>query len=707
MALSQAVILIVGIIAISYAIASETKIVSADGPGDTPVIPDAGAVNPDSDVRPVTSLTERGLIVTSTPKIIEVSLAKISGVGTASSITPVGTIPPATGLAKFFSETIGLGPATGTAIATVLTTAAIAATIYFGVKLIGNLIAPNAPGVVNAVAAGAAGGYIAGTIAGLFTSGWATFGIGAAVGLLIFLFTFNSESVQMVAFQCNPWQAPKGGSDCDRCNNQGLLSCTEYQCRSLGLGCELLNKGTSDQRCVWTNRNDATPPIIKPWIQALLPNYIYTPDNTISPPDNGVKVQYTQTTNGCVPAFTQLQFGVTLNEASTCRADILRKNNISSMLAPLSSGLYIENHSISLSLPGNSSFAQENITIENGGNYQVYVRCEDKAGNSNTGTFVFKYCVDNGPDTTPPYILSTSIINNSPVNYNQSSIDSFKAYVNEPAECRWSFQDRDYDSMENSMSCTSSLAGVQVVNGQQVYPCSTSLTGIKASENNDFYFRCRDQPLLKGTANENQRNTDPQSYHYRIIGTRPLVITSLGPNGTISDSTSVIKVELTAETSAGYSDGAATCQYSNTGKEGSYINFFETETFTHSQELHLAAGNYTYYIKCFDLAGNTDYETTTFKVETDTSPPQAVRAYHQDNSLTIITDEAAECVYNTQSSIGCGYDFDKGISMTTLNDKEHYTNWNTLVNFYVKCKDTYGNQPYPDRCSIIVRPYSL
>lgn len=677
-ALAQVMILVLGIIAISYAIGSEVKIVSADVRGDS-VGYSASFLSTSFQTPPLTIPPD------STAALI--TKAEIAG-----KFNPiVGESATSSG---FFSWAN---------IEPIIETVGIAAAIYFGVKLIGNLIAPNSPEYVNAAAAAGAGGYVAGTIAAYFGStGLLTFGIGTAVGLLIFAFTFKSSTQEVAIFQCSPWQPPKGGDDCEVCNTQGI-PCTEYQCRSLGLSCELLNKGTSDQKCVETNRNDAVPPVIQPWIQALLSGYRYTPDNAISPPDNGVKLEYISSSDNCIPAFTPLRFGVTLNENSKCKIDVIRKSNFSSMSYDLSSGLYLQNHSIGFSLPGNNSLSQENITLENGGNFELYVRCEDKRGNSNVGTFVFKYCVDKGPDTTPPYIVSTSINNNSPVNYNQTEVP-IKVYVNEPSECRWSFQDRDYDAMENIMSCATSISSVQEIDSQQVYGCSTNLTGIKPQSNNDYYFKCRDQPLATG---EQLRNTNPAPYHYRLIGTRPLVLDSVGPNGTLKDNTNVINVTLTAETSAGYKNGEAICQYSRTGKEGSYVDFFKTGSYSHEQELHLPEGDYTYSIKCFDFAGNTDSSNVSFSVETDVSSPQVVRAYHQDNSLVIITDETATCVYNTQPEIGCGFDFENGNKMTTLNDNEHYTDWNTLTNFYIKCKDQFGNEPYPDRCSIIVRPFSL
>jgi len=104
------------------------------------------------------------------------------------------------------------------------------------------------------------------------------------------------------------------------------------------------------------------------------------------------------------------------------------------------------------------------------------------------------------------------------------------------------------------------------------------------------------------------------------------------------------------------------------------------------------------------LGGNSDTESVSFSVETDTDAPMVVRAYKEETYLKIITNEPAVCVYDVKD---CGYTFEDGIKMTTMDDINHYTDWNTKTNFYVKCKDEYEKQPSPDECSIIIRPFEI
>jgi len=614
-------------------------------------------------------------------------------------------------------------------------TAAWATAIYFGIRFIGSKITDdvNIQRGFNTAAAGASIGYTAGRIAtqivmkqvakkvaaevakgvavevakatvmeglGPLVSFIAMPGFGwimAGAGIIISLLFFKNERYQQITYQCNAWQPQTGGDDCELCNNQGLLPCTDYQCRSLGQGCELINLGTENEKCVWINPNDVKYPIIKPWDDALLnEKYKYTPANTISPPDRGVIIQY-QSGDGCIPAFTPLSFGISLNEPGRCQISPIRTNSFETMGGLfLSGGMSDYNHSYTLSMPGSSSLTSESIEIENDGNYELYVRCEDKNGNSNPANFVFKYCVDPEPDYTNPLVVFADPIKGMPIAHNTESINTM-FYINEPAECRWSHLDQDYENMENSMSCATS---VLEMNAYMLYPCTATLTGLQNNIENKFYVRCRDQP-----SSTEQRNTNTESYEYILIGTEPLILNWVTPNNTlIKGPTNSVKVTIEAETSAGYDDGISTCYYSETGDEGDYIQFYNTNSFKHSQDLWVSQGDYDYYIKCVDLGGNTDSATINFDVETDTSAPIIARVYYEDGYLKIVTDEKSECVYD---NVACNYNFDEGISMISIDDLEHYTTWNSNVNFYIKCKDENGIYPNQDQCSLIVRPFDI
>lgn len=590
-------------------------------------------------------------------------------------------------------------------------TAAWAAVAYFAGRF---LIGP-ALGLSKDQSAGLGTSLGAGTFAGLGAAnllavgGVASLGIGLGVALVVSLFTIKKSSIDIINYGCYVWDAPLKGENCELCNQQGI-ECTEYQCRSLGQGCEFSIDSISGQAlCNWDNSKDILPPQISPRIDSLISSdYGYSPDGALSPPDTGVKVNYKLSGDTCAPPWTKVSFGLELDERARCKFSpgIIYDSYDEMPDLFLSKGLRLYNHTYSLSLPSTSALESENVTVENGGIYNFYVRCQDSNGNQNKGNFGFNFCVDQGPDTVAPLIDHTSPVNNAPFASGQNEFN-VDLYVNEPAECRWSNVDKAYDSMENVFSCNTNAFES---NSQNLFRCTGALDGLKDNQDNNFYFRCRDQPHLAGTEKENLRNTNEQSHTFTLVGTQELRIVSAKPNNTvIKDSTSRIQTEIEVETALGYDDGKAICSLSETGEEGSYVNFFYGQgaepysTNNHIQTLTLPAGDYEYTLRCSDQGGNTDTTSISFSVETDTSAPNVVRVYREGQNLKIITDEEAQCVYgNTDKN----YDFDDGIKMTTFNGIEHLTGWDGDKTFYIKCEDQYGKRTSSEDTTVI-RPFNL
>jgi len=521
-------------------------------------------------------------------------------------------------------------------------------------------------------------------------------GTGIIASAIIFAVMYKKTSTEIVEFNCKSWQAPtgsSGGRDCEICNdNEG---CSEYRCKSLGQACQLLNAGTENEKCDWVNPKDTSSPTIKPWEEVLTKGYDYTEVQT-RPPGRGMKVAK-DTGDGCVKAFTPLEFGIITNEPAQCKIDYNHTLKFDDMTFWFGeSNLFLYNHSQKLSLPSPSSIEAAAPELKHDGTYTLYVRCQDANENANTDEFAIRFCVEKGPDTTPPEIRATSIANNMPVQYNKSSVD-LDVYVNEPSECRWSKEDKDYDNMETEMTCSKN---VWEMNNNLVYTCKTTLTGIKNRQDNQFYFRCKDQPW----ANESDRNENKQSYPFVLVGTEPINIIDVKPNGTVKGSTEVVSVWLEAETSNGYKNGEAVCSFSGTGNEADWIEFYETGTELHKQRLDLTEGTYTYYIKCVDLGNNRDDNRTEFTVEVDREASKVARVYRENELLKIITVEDSECRYSNQN---CNFAFEDGIDMPYANQTSHVAEWKTDNTYYIRCSDEYGNMPLPNTCSIIIRPYDV
>jgi hypothetical protein len=721
-ALSQIFILTVSILAFAYFVGDEFKFVGAEKTSEEIAAElvtrqqaetAASTASTASAVVPVSAGT-----ITSTPTTAEEVAALVqASKDAAPEVTARIAAEQATQEAtKAMLTKIGIGAKS------ILGNAIIAAGLYFGIKFIGGKIFGEDSPVAASLAAWTAGGYLAGSVFGaIFPSvvgtpifsglgGFlsVTWGgvIGAGVGLVIWFFSAQNERIDAVQFSCSTWQPKTGGADCEKCN-KGQLPCTTYKCKSLGESCEFIdNEGTGENLCVWNNRNDITAPIISSWSGPLKEGYSYNPSKASLPADSSGTTTVTVEYNGknadadkCIPPFTIVKYGISLNKPAKCRMDTVRMNNFTAMRYEMSLGDSVYNHTLTAFSPGLVEAEKEGISIPNGGEYEIFIRCESQNGISNVGTFAFKFCAQNQPDTTAPTIPLTEPLNGMPISTGTTS-QEVKFYTNKPADCKWSHSDEDYDKMANKMTCAQSITEI---GANMLYKCSTTLNGLKDSIENKFYVKCKSYPANE----EANRVINAESYVYTLIGTSALVIDSVEPldESTIKDATESVKTTLKVKTSAGYKNGEAWCYYNETSNptSGNYVLFANTESYQHSQELWLAEGSYDYSIKCCDLGGNCKTESTEFEVETDSEAPLVTRIYNEGQELKVVTNEEAKCVYDI---IDCSYDFESGIKMTTTDSRNHYTSWDTESIFYVKCKDKYENSPLPDKCSVIAHPFS-
>jgi len=458
-----------------------------------------------------------------------------------------------------------------------------------------------------------------------------------------------------------------------------------------------------NKNSVWQNPRDTNSPMIE--FAEVGKGHEFEPDTTIRPPATGVVITREDAT--CIKAFTPLEFTINTSEPAQCKIDYNLTTGFDEMSFFVGgNSLLVYNHTEILSLPGPTTINEIAPEIQNDGTYTLYVRCRDANGNFNQDPFSVRFCVEPGPDTTPPQIVTTNVPNENPIQFNQTTLD-LEVYINEPAECRWSREiDKSYENMENNMDCD---LLVWQMNNKNTYTCRTTLTGIEDRKENEYYFKCKDQPHLIGTEKEADRNTNVESYEYTLIGTQPLNILDIEPfDETISAATDVIPVLLKVTTDNGYMNGEALCYYfigeAPENDEG-YILFSETgETNVHTQRQDLPEGDYTYAIKCVDLGGNAAYNETNFIVDTDKQGPMIIRVYKESGSLKIITSEDSECSFSISD---CNFEIDDGIQMSSLDFRVHTYDWNINQNYYLRCKDQYNNQPNPNTCSLIVRSSEL
>jgi hypothetical protein len=540
----------------------------------------------------------------------------------------------------------------------------------------------NRQGAINAVSGGKA----------------AMWGIG--VGLVIFVLTYKKNKVETVTFTCGQWQAPVGGADCEKCNKDDMKPCSEYRCSSLGQNCKILNPGNiGNETCVNINPNDAKAPLLTPWTNVLAKDYSYKNVKPCPPGPGCWKVNYDKDAQGCVVASSQLTFGVVTDEPAQCKYDYNR-TTFEQMTYTMENGLYVYNHSLIFRKPGPKNINDSGIDsaeFNKDGNYNLYFICRDGSGNKNEGQLAVNFCVQKGPDTTPPRIERTLIETNAGVSFGAKSA-VIAIYLNEPAECKWSKTDQSFKDMNSSMQCVGTYEQKE---SDDTYLCMANLTGLQDKVDNTFYFNCKDQPWL-GEAEG--RNSMTPNYKFVLKGTIPLNITDIEPNNTIIYGNSEpIPVTLKVETVNGYDNGKSVCSYSPNRNSG-FIEFFETNSEIHEQTLNLNAGQYKYYISCRDLAGNVDLSSTDFTLQVDDASPRVVRAYRETSTLKIITDEESVCVYDIKS---CNYEFDSGTIMPYSGSTEHSADWRTDITYYIKCKDGFGNMPAPASCSLVAHGYEI
>ncbi len=467
--------------------------------------------------------------------------------------------------------------------------------------------------------------------------------------------------IETITISCQPWTAPSGGVDCEKCTEEGK-ECSEYRCKSLGQTCKLLNPGTKQEACVDSHPNDAVSPIISADSRALDRGYTLT-----EAPGQGF------TLNQKIEPFTAVSLGIKTNEYSQCKFSTESSKTYDQMTNFFGEGIFAQEHKTTFAL-SSILVKDEALRLTNGGKYTMYLRCQDGNGNKNNKPYYVTFSVKPGPDITSPVIEATSIANGAyiPTGVNETVLT---IYTNEPSTCKWDDIDGEFEQMQNTFACTNSQQPTTSIY-YGLYDCTTVLDNIQQGRTNNYYVRCQDR----------EGNLNSDSYAFRLTGTVPLEITSIAPtSGTrFFINNPLVKVV----TSKGAQGGAAVCGYSFIDENPlNAIEFLKTNATVHEQQFEaLVAGQYTTYVSCFDVAGNLAQTNTTFSVQVDKQGPQLAHLYTEGTLLYVITDEDSTCEYSNSGAFGFG----KGVRMTGENTRDHSTTLDSSV-YYLTCRDTFGN----------------
>jgi len=337
-------------------------------------------------------------------------------------------------------------------------------------------------------------------------------------------------------------------------------------------------------------------------------------------------------------------------------------------------------------MPTLASLGVPGVGPDRRGELDLYVKCRDGSGNANINAYAVQFCVSPADDMTAPII--NKFVPESP-GYVAFGINELplQLFTNEPADCRWDPTDMDYFSMSSNMTCLNQIED-WTIDG---WPCSTILdVPEEDDEEIDYYFRCLDQPWLSWdneTENDGDRIANAEGRNYQVVRTtEALVIEVINPmDGETFYSGGVpFIVDVEIHTSGGV-DGTADCEYSF-GNNGYYYYFSPPGVSVHNQVFNaLPAGEHSLQFRCTDEAGNIATASTSFTTEVDSTGPVTTRVYNSGGTLTVITNEPAECAYDHNS---CTFDFEDE-NMFFGSGLVHTLSFETGLEYYIKCKDIY------------------
>jgi hypothetical protein len=515
-----------------------------------------------------------------------------------------------------------------------------------------------------------------GVVALLFLSGpigWIVGGIGIIVSFFGSLFGIGKTREKTTTFTCLPWKPPIGGSKCNLCNQDPEKPCTEYRCQSLGTSCKLETAvyDTENPICINAYSQDNTPPVLT--FEKVEPGKFNIAGNKITITKS--------TTENCYTRYMDtINLTIKTDETAICKWDITDKPIFDEL-----AHYFREENSWS------QTHLIEELPIAGNGRLNLYIKCQDHAGNYNTQSMSVEACIKDAPDTLPPRIEKTAPESESyiPMNVNQTQ---FKIYLNEPSQCLFDYSPNIlFENMSNYMSCN--------VEDYEAFEwsCKALLENI-TQESVSVYIKC----------NDSSGNINTEDYPYTLYKTQdPLKITS-----TIPANNSIIKKSVTANdpfyleaaTSGGVENGKAVCSFKFI--ENGWRDFFTETNSDHHRYMFtsLPSGNYTVEIFCTDSIGNTASSAISFESQIDTTPPKIVRAFHDGSSLKLITDENALCYY---SNVNCNFDINNATKFTdgSLFKKEHSEYWNSDKTYYLKCEDEYNNKNVG--CALIIKPSTI
>jgi len=497
-----------------------------------------------------------------------------------------------------------------------------------------------------------------------------------AVYFLITYF-FSATKTLTYTISCDPYVAPAGGNDCEKCNTD-YEKCDDYKCTSLGQSCQLLNKGSGNETCTWVNKGDVIAPVINPLAVDPITN------EDIQTQANGYVISGEQ-------EYRDLQIGIKTDKISQCKVSkerslgsdsVVEYNRMSDFFGD---NQYKKEHIFTVPIINEAE--DDIIAISDSGDYDLYVRCKSANTDENnreivTGSdYKIGFTIAKGPDTGSPIVKGFNIINNAKLKFNTKNI-TIAAYVDDESElianggCKYSSKDESYQKMLNNLSCGDSR--IDTIYGR-LYACGGILGGLQNEQDNVYYFRCQD---INGNVN---RDASYPAGGLHLFVSRALNITNVEPSGTIFDK----RFNLTTTTVRGAEEGRANCYWTfNDYFDPGSTKFDATNSTEHSYEfVGLQKGYYDPKVWCRDIAGNEAIGRTNFTVEIDEIPPSVKKIYTDSTRLYVEMDEDSICEYNNLP-----FSFGNGNRMPDDDSKLHKAALDENNAYYIICRDRFENE---------------
>ncbi len=291
-------------------------------------------------------------------------------------------------------------------------------------------------------------------------------------------------------------------------------------------------------------------------------------------------------------------------------------------------------------------------------------------------------------DWTPPVQINPLPVDTSLPSDTVQVIMGFD--TNEPADCKFHpYPGENYDDMDSDFSTT---GGVQH---------RETISGLVEDTTYRYYTKCEDQ-----SPNQNQNPLDfVIQFTVRPPDTTPPQIVQLDPSGFLPSGTT--NVDLVVST-----DELADCRYDvvpGTAYDSMPNLFVTTNSITHTDSISGLSDGDTeiYYVRCQDQSINLNQNPTdavlsfTIEIGPDVTPPVLSNGLPTgtlptgttNTNLTITTNEAATCKFDTSS----GIDYASMANTFTVSDGiTHNESLNGLVDgqaytYYARCEDSSGN----------------